>query len=49
MEKEYYCPNCKSKLEVFGGWGSTTYYCQVCNTMVSSKRILTQKEVSDKK
>lgn len=45
MIDEYYCPYCKNKLDVLDGWGSISYYCQECNTLVSRKKILTKEEV----
>ena len=48
MSEEYYCPYCKNKLDVLSGWGSTSYYCQECNTLVSRKKILTKEEISEK-
>lgn len=44
MLDEYYCPKCKNKLDVLKGWGSISYYCQECNTLVSRKKILTKEE-----
>lgn len=43
--KEYFCPKCFKKLDVIDGWGSISYYCMECNSLVSSKRILTKEEL----
>ena len=46
MENEsenYYCPVCKSKLEVESGCGSVSYFCNKCNKLISSSKILTEK------
>ena len=47
MVKDYYCPYCKNKLEVLDGWGSISYYCQECSTIVSRRQILTKEEVEE--
>ena len=49
LNKDYYCPYCNAKLEILAGWGSISYYCTVCNTLVSSKKILTKEQVDEKK
>lgn len=41
MEK-YYCPECKSEVECIKGCGSTGYFCNKCNKLISSKVVLTE-------
>ena len=43
MEKEYYCPECNSKLEKIEGCGSISYFCKKCKKLISRKRILDRK------
>ena len=45
MTKEYYCPYCRTKLDVLDGWGTISYYCMECNMIVSRKKILTTEEL----
>ena len=40
MEKEYYCPECNSRLEKMIGCGSISYFCRKCKKLISRKRIL---------
>ena len=49
MEKEYFCPRCKNKLDVLESWGSISYYCTECNMLISRKQILTKEEVEELK
>lgn len=41
MEKEYYCPECNSKLEKIEACGSKSYFCNKCKKLISKKGILT--------
>lgn len=43
----YYCPECGNEVECIQGCGSTGYFCNKCNKLISSKAILT--EASTKK
>ena len=45
MIDKYYCPYCKSKLDVLDGWGTISYYCMECNMLISRKKILTEEEL----
>ena len=47
VENEFYCPECKSKLEKISGCGSVSYFCQKCNSLISRKRILSEKEAKE--
>lgn len=40
VEKEYYCPECNSKLEKIAGCGSISYFCEKCKKLISKKKIL---------
>ena len=44
MGKEYYCPECNSKLEKIEGCGSISYFCKKCSRLISKKRILDEEE-----
>lgn len=48
MEKSFYCPECKSKLEEITGCGSVGYFCDHCKKLISRKAILTEEQVSKK-
>lgn len=45
MEKEYFCPECNSKLEKIEGCGSVGYLCDKCKKLISRKRILTKEQI----
>ena len=45
MEKDYYCPECNSKLEKIEGCGSVVYLCDKCKKPISRKRILTEEQI----
>ena len=47
--EEYYCPDCTNELEALKGWGSVSYFCKVCNSLKSRKRILTKKQMEEVK
>ena len=47
--EEYYCPDCTNELEALKGWGSVSYFCKVCNSLKSRKRILTKKQMEEAK
>lgn len=47
--EEYYCPDCKNKLEALKGWGSVSYFCKDCKSLKSRKRILTKKQMEESK
>ncbi|WMJ79197.1 zinc-ribbon domain-containing protein [Clostridium sp. MB40-C1] len=40
MSKVYYCPDCGEKLKAYSGCASINYFCEKCNSLKSSKRIL---------
>lgn len=42
--KEYYCPDCNSKLEKLAACGSTSYFCNNCKKLISRKRIFKEEE-----
>lgn len=44
MGKEYYCPECSSKLEKIEGCGSISYFCKKCCKLISKKRILDEEQ-----
>jgi len=48
MEEEFYCPDCSNKLEQMSGCGSVSYFCNHCKKIISRKRILTEKEITEK-
>lgn len=39
----YYCPECGKVIECIRGCGSTGYFCNNCNKLISSKAVLTEK------
>lgn len=45
--KDYYCPKCGSKLEVMDSWGSISYFCTVCKTLISRSRILSKEQMEE--
>ena len=47
IKMTYYCPECGNEVECIQGCGSTGYFCNKCNKLISSKAILT--EASTKK
>lgn len=40
--EDYYCPDCKGKLERLSGCGTVGYMCDTCKHLVSSKKILSK-------
>lgn len=47
MIKDYYCPKCGSNLEVMDSWGTISYFCTVCKTLISRSKILTKEQVDE--
>lgn len=41
----YYCPECGSVIECIRGCGSTGFFCNKCNKLISSKVVLTEEPV----
>jgi DNA-directed RNA polymerase subunit RPC12/RpoP len=49
MVQDYYCPKCSSKLEVMDSWGSVSYFCTECKTLISRKKILNKEQIKENK
>lgn len=43
IKMTYYCPECGKVIECIRGCGSTGYFCNNCNKLISSKAVLTEK------
>ncbi len=40
MDEKFFCPVCKAQLEVLAACGSSSYFCNRCKKLVSSKEVL---------
>lgn len=45
MKEKHYCPTCQKEVEVIAACGASNYFCNYCKKLVSSKAVLTEKEV----
>jgi quercetin dioxygenase-like cupin family protein len=41
----YYCPECRNKLEELASCGTIGYFCNSCNKLISSKKIISENEI----
>lgn len=48
MKKRYYCPTCKKEIEVIEACGASSYFCNNCKKLISSKAVLEEQDLSDK-
>lgn len=48
MEEKKYCPKCLKEVEVIKGCGSVSYFCNSCNELISSKKVLSKEEKEKK-
>ncbi|WP_074463624.1 YfgJ family double zinc ribbon protein [Cellulosilyticum sp. I15G10I2] len=48
MEKKYYCPTCKEEVEVIEACGASSYFCNKCKKLISSKAALEEKDLEGK-
>ncbi|MDF2614391.1 MAG: hypothetical protein K0S71_2177 [Clostridia bacterium] len=49
LMKKYYCPTCKKEVEVLEACGSSSYFCNNCKKLISSKAILEEQDLEEEK